>query len=92
MNCILNISCDYSPENLLLKSNNFPLLTIFSFLLIMLMSRRTVVCCVIEVPFESALFSWVDKLAHSAWDSLSTQEYKRVLMNSRLWLPAKFVE
>ena len=50
------------------------------------------VCCVIEVRFESALYSWVDKLAHSAWDSLSTQEYKRVLMNSRLWLPAKFVE
>ena len=35
MDCILNISCDYSPENLLLKSDNFPLLTIFSFLFIM---------------------------------------------------------
>ena len=87
MDCILNISCDYSPENLLLKSNNFPLVSSRGGL-----TSRTVVCCVIEVRFESALYSWVDKLAHSAWDSLSTQEYKRVRMNSRLWLPAKFVE
>lgn len=80
MDCILNISCDYSPENLLLKSNNFPLLTIFSFhhvdnVLILLsgithwslleekgLPSRTMVCSVIEVRFESALYSWVDNL------------------------------